>query len=149
MLSPFLTKFSSRCLRTLYYQYYKKMVWIQEITLIENDHLADWEWLLLATDVCQPVQKPSSESLDSEDDFCTGCQNLSHWQQSFSGLGSHDAHLQSRYSQYNCPSPAFNNLTLVKFYKISFDVLRENKIISLALHTCMKINNSDCCPCNQ
>jgi len=44
-----------------------------------------WEWLLLATDVQQPVQKPSSESSDSEDDFQTGCQNLSH----------PDAHFQS------------------------------------------------------
>ena len=50
-----------------------------------------------------------------------------------------DAHLQSRYSQYNCPAArlAFNNLTLeyhnqVKLYNISFDVQIENGIISMA-----------------
>ena len=32
--------------------------------------------------VQQPVQRPSSESSDSEDDFCTGCQNVNHKQQS-------------------------------------------------------------------
>ena len=66
-----------------------------------------------------------------------------------SQVSSHpDDHFQSRYSQYNCPRLTFNNLTLeyhnqVKFYKISFDVVIENKIISVALDNCMK-NNSDC-----
>ena len=42
----------------------------------------------------QPVQRPSSESNDSfsqfysEDGFRTGCQNIGHRQQSFSGLQS-------------------------------------------------------------
>ena len=55
--------------------------------MIENDHLGD-SGVLRRTDVQQPVQKPSSESSDSsnsEDDFHTGCQNISH----------PDAHFQS------------------------------------------------------
>ena len=51
-----------------------------------------------------------------------------------------DDHFRSRYSQYNCPRLAFNNLTLeyhnlVKFYKISFDVVLEQIKLLLWLWT--------------
>ena len=58
-------------------------------TPVENNHLGDWSpkkdccWQLMFR---QPVWKPSSESSDSQDGFCTGCRNISHQQQSFSVL---------------------------------------------------------------
>ena len=68
------------------------MVWTQEYhTLIDKDHLGDQ---CPEKDCClglmfrQRMQKPSSESSDYEDDFRTGCWNVGHKQQSFSGLQS-------------------------------------------------------------
>ena len=93
------------------------MVGTQELcTLIAFDHSGErnhtkdcwWSWLMFQ----YAEQKSSWESsdsmkfkLDSEDDFCTGCWNISHHQQSFSGLlslGWSNSIKESHYTQSQC-----------------------------------------------
>ena len=60
------------------------LIWLKKKS---SGWLESWEGLLFVT-FWQPMQRLSSKS--SEDEFCTNnCRNISHIQQSFSGLQSH------------------------------------------------------------
>ena len=89
-------------------------------TWIENGHLGDWR---PEKDRCQWLSH--TNSLDSEDSLRTGCWNVSHQQQSFSGLQSP----RWSFSIKVCYSWVQTILLLTSFKKIAFRyILMENEL---------------------